>query len=57
MPRFLLIKGSAMQQQTNLPAATVGLAASLALVAVLGPAGIDMYLASMPAMARELHTS
>lgn len=46
-----------MQQQTTLPAASLGLAASLALVAVLGPAGIDMYLASMPAMARELHTS
>ena len=40
-----------MQQQTTLPAASLGLAASLALVAVLGPAGIDMYLASMPAMA------
>ena len=45
-------------QHTTLPrAGSVGLAASLALVAVLGPAGIDMYLASMPAMARELHTS
>lgn len=46
-----------MQQQTTLPAASLALAASLAMVAVLGPAGIDMYLASMPAMARELHTS
>ena len=46
-----------MQQATHLPAAGLGLATSLALVAVLGPAGIDMYLASMPAMARELHTS
>lgn len=44
-----------MQQQAPLPAASLGLATSLALVAVLGPAGIDMYLASMPAMARELH--
>jgi DHA1 family bicyclomycin/chloramphenicol resistance-like MFS transporter len=34
-----------------------GFAASLALVAVLGPAGIDMYLASMPSMANELQTS
>lgn len=34
-----------------------GLAGSLALVAVLGPAGIDMYLASMPAMANELQAS
>ncbi|MBG6220497.1 MULTISPECIES: Bcr/CflA family efflux MFS transporter [unclassified Janthinobacterium] len=46
-----------MQQQTTLPTATLGLAACLALVAVLGPAGIDMYLASMPAMAHELHTA
>lgn len=45
-------------QQHSLPrAGSFGLATSLALVAVLGPAGIDMYLASMPAMARELHTS
>ena len=45
-------------RHTTLPrASSFGLAASLALVAVLGPAGIDMYLASMPAMARELHTS
>lgn len=35
----------------------VKLAASLALITVLGPAGIDMYLASMPAMAGELQTS
>ncbi|MCC2962681.1 multidrug effflux MFS transporter [Massilia sp. IC2-278] len=33
------------------------LAASLALVTILGPAGIDMYLASMPHMAQELDTS
>ena len=46
-----------MQQHTLPRASSFGLAASLALVAVLGPAGIDMYLASMPAMARELHTS
>lgn len=46
-----------MQQHTLPRAGSFGLAASLALVAVLGPAGIDMYLASMPAMARELHTS
>lgn len=45
-----------MSQQSNRPAVPRGLALSLALVAVLGPAGIDMYLASMPAMARELHT-
>lgn len=30
------------------------LAASLALVAILGPSGIDMYLASLPHMAQEL---
>lgn len=46
-----------MQQHTLPRTGSFGLAASLALVAVLGPAGIDMYLASMPAMARELHTS
>ena len=46
-----------MQQRTLPRTGSFGLAASLALVAVLGPAGIDMYLASMPAMARELHTS
>ena len=46
-----------MPQQSNRPAVPRGLALSLALVAVLGPAGIDMYLASMLAMARELHTS
>jgi DHA1 family bicyclomycin/chloramphenicol resistance-like MFS transporter len=46
-----------MSQQFNRPAVPRGLALSLALVAVLGPAGIDMYLASMPAMARALHTS
>lgn len=33
------------------------LALSLALIAMLGPAGIDMYLPSMPDMARELGTS
>lgn len=33
------------------------LAVSLALVAVLGPVGIDMYLASMPKMASELGAS
>lgn len=33
------------------------LAISLGLIAVLGPAGIDMYLASMPDMANELNTS
>ncbi len=45
-------------RQHSLPrAGSFGLAVSLALAAVLGPAGVDMYLASMPAMARELHTS
>lgn len=33
------------------------LAASLALITVLGPSGIDMYLASMPEMANELGSS
>ncbi len=33
-----------------------GLAASLALITVLGPSAIDMYLASMPDMARSLNT-
>lgn len=33
------------------------LAASLGLIAVLGPSAIDMYLPSMPDMARDLHTS
>lgn len=33
------------------------LAASLALITVLGPAGIDMYLPSLPDMARDLNTS
>lgn len=46
-----------MQQHALPRTGSFGLAASLALVAVLGPAGIDMYLASMPAMAHELHTS
>lgn len=32
------------------------LAASLALVAILGPSGIDMYLASLPHMSQELDT-
>ena len=30
---------------------------SLAIIVALGPAAIDMYLASMPEMAKELHTS
>lgn len=46
-----------MQHDLPHPAAGTRLAAALAVVAILGPAGIDMYLASMPAMARELHTS
>lgn len=46
-----------MQHTLSHPAAGFRLAASLALVAILGPTGIDMYLASMPAMAQELHTS
>lgn len=33
------------------------LAASLALIAVLGPSAVDMYLASMPDMAHDLNTS
>lgn len=39
-----------------MPAAKNGfrLAASLALVAILGPSGIDMYLASLPHMSQEL---
>lgn len=33
------------------------LAASLALITILGPSAIDMYLPSMPDMAKDLHTS
>lgn len=54
---MFFIERQFMQQHTLPRTGSFGLAASLALVAVLGPAGIDMYLASMPAMARELHTS
>ncbi|KFI05664.1 multidrug effflux MFS transporter [Massilia sp. BSC265] len=39
------------------PKAGLTLAASLALITILGPAGIDMYLASMPVMADEFNTS
>lgn len=40
--------------QKNIPLKTT---TSLAIVVALGPAAIDMYLASMPTMATELHTS
>lgn len=39
------------------PNAGLKLAASLGLIAVLGPSAIDMYLPSMPDMARDLNTS
>jgi DHA1 family bicyclomycin/chloramphenicol resistance-like MFS transporter len=39
------------------PRAGLRLALSLGLVAVLGPAGIDMYLASMPEMAQQMNSS
>ena len=40
------------------PSATgTRVAASLALIAILGPSAIDMYLASLPHMAQELGTS
>lgn len=41
----------------NKTATGLKLAASLALITVLGPSAIDMYLASMPDMARELNAS
>nr|WP_312990000.1 multidrug effflux MFS transporter [Comamonas koreensis] len=43
-----------MTTDTHLPASGLRFAASLALIAVLGPSATDMYLASMPEIATEL---
>ncbi|MEJ5029063.1 multidrug effflux MFS transporter [Comamonas sp. MYb69] len=43
-----------MTTDTHLPASGLRFAASLALIAVLGPSATDMYLASMPEIASEL---
>ncbi len=46
-----------MQSESNTHQASFKLAASLALITVLGPSSIDMYLPSIPDMGVELNTS
>ena len=46
-----------MNKQTNVKHINIKTVISLAIIVVLGPAAIDMYLASMPNMATDLNTS
>ncbi|MEI2418422.1 multidrug effflux MFS transporter [Orrella sp. JC864] len=45
-----------MNSSNPFPAATTAVAVALGLITLLGPASIDMYLPSLPAMANELGT-
>ena len=46
-----------MNKQTNVKHISIKTVISLAIIVALGPAAIDMYLASMPNMATDLNTS
>ena len=46
-----------MNKQTNVKHISIKTIISLAIIVALGPAAIDMYLASMPNMATDLNTS